>query len=165
MIVTDSSTQKISGWNMQSYQRLKRVLSLGLRRQILVSVCDDFSLRNDLAERLTTELAAPSAESLSGVVSGELITLQLNPSNPNFLAHIAQWITQHQQLERSLYTFQILGVELLTRQPADIQRSFLRCLQVIGRNFPRLEASLLIWLPRPWFYTCLLYTSPSPRDS
>ncbi|AFZ11142.1 hypothetical protein Cri9333_0142 [Crinalium epipsammum PCC 9333] len=153
MIVTDSSTQKVSGWNIENYQRLRRVLSLGLRRQILVSVCDDFSLRNHLAEKLTTELAAPSAESLSGVANGELITLQLNPSNPNFLAHIAQWITQHQQLERSLYTFQILGVELLTRQSADIQRSFLRCLQVIGRNFPRLEASLLIWLPRPWFYT------------
>ena len=153
MIVTDSSIQKVSGWNMENYQRLKRVLSLGLRRQILVSVCDDFNLRNHLAEKLTTELAAPSAESLSGVANGELITLQLNPSNPNFLAHIARWITQHQQLERSLYTFQILGVELLTRQSADIQRSFLRCLQVIGRNFPRLEASLLIWLPRPWLYT------------
>ncbi|MGB3205678.1 MAG: tetratricopeptide repeat protein, partial [Crinalium sp.] len=151
--MTDSSTQKVSGWNMENYQRLKRVLSLGLRRQILVSVCDDFSISNHLAEKLTTELAAPSAESLSGVANGELITLQLNPSNPNFLAHIAQWITQHQQVERSLYTFQILGVELLTRQSADIQRSFLRCLQVIGRNFPRLEASLLIWLPRPWLYT------------
>jgi tetratricopeptide (TPR) repeat protein len=154
MTVTDTAPPTVSGWNMQTYQRLKRALGLGLRRQILVSVCDDFSLRDHFSERLTTELAAPSAESLSGVVnSGELITLQLNPSNPNFLAHIAQWITQHHHLERSLYTFQILGVELLTRQPADIQRSFLRCLQVIGRNFPRLEASLLIWLPRPWFYT------------
>ncbi len=154
MIVTDSSTQKVSGWNMQNYQRLKQVLSLGLRRQLLVAVCDDFSLGNYLAEKLTTQLGDVSAESLNGVEStSELITLQLNPSNPNFLTHIARWFNQHQHSERSLYTFQILGVELLTRQPADIQRSFLRCLQVIGRNFPRLEASLLIWLPRPWFYT------------
>jgi tetratricopeptide (TPR) repeat protein len=154
MIVSDPAPPKASSWNRQTYHRLFQALSLGLRRQILVAVCDDLILRNRLVDQLQAELAYAPTSSASGFLDcSELISLNLNLNDPNILAQIAQWFSQHRRLERSLPTFQILGVERLTRQPADVQRSFLRCLQAIGRNFPRLESSLLLWLPRPWLHT------------
>jgi hypothetical protein len=56
MIVTDTASHKVSSWNRQTYQRLKLALSLGLRRQLFVAVCDDLSLRNRLAGKLHAEL-------------------------------------------------------------------------------------------------------------
>lgn len=151
MTVTDSAPLKVSSWNRQTYQRLKLALSLGLRRQILVAVCDDLILRNRLVNRLQAEMN--TSASTDGLASAELISLNLNLSDPNLLGQIAQWLAQHKSLELTITTFQILGIEQLTRQSADVQRSFLRCLQAMGRNLPRVECSLLLWLPRPWFYT------------
>jgi tetratricopeptide (TPR) repeat protein len=84
-----------------------------------------------------------------------LVSLNLNLSDPNPLAQIAQWLAQNQQSRSPtpVTGFQFLGVELLTRQPPAAQRLFLRRLQAIERNLLHLESTLLLWLPRPWFYT------------
>ena len=156
MIVTDTASHKVSSWNRQTYQRLKLALSLGLRRQLFVAVCDDLSLRNRLAGKLHAELGATSTKSPSEAQGyPKLVSLNLNLSDPNPLGQIAQWLAQNRQSRSSTPVpgFQILGVELLTRQPPAAQRLFLRRLQVIERNLSRLESTLLLWLPRPWFHT------------
>lgn len=150
MTATQTVRPKVSRWNRQTYQRLKVALSLGLRRQIFVAVCDDLSLRNRLATGLHAELGSP-----------RLVNLNLNVSKPNLLAQIAHWQELYDgngngmrsQLGETAPAFQILGIELLTRQPPSVQRLFLRHLQAMERSLPKLEYSLLLWLPQPWFYT------------
>jgi tetratricopeptide (TPR) repeat protein len=156
MIITDTAPNKVSSWNRQTYQRLKLAMSLGLRRQIFIAVCDDLSLRNRLAGQLHTELGTTSAQaSVDAQGCPPLVSLKLNTNNPNPLAQIAQWFAQNRQPRSSGLTpgFQILGVERLTRQPPSVQRLFLRRLQAIDTNLLRLESSLLLWMPRPWFHT------------
>ncbi len=156
MIATDIAPQKVSSWNRQTYQRLKLALSLGLRRQIFVAVCDDLSLRHRLASKLHNELGVTSANASSDLQGyAKLVSLELNLSDPNPLGQIGQWLAQDRQSQSltSALAFQILGVECLTRQPPSIQRLFLRRLQAIEQNLLRLEFPLLLWLPRPWFHT------------
>lgn len=155
MIVTDTAPHKVSSWNRQTYQRLKLALSLGLRRQIFIAVCDDLSLRNRLVDKLDAELGVNSAKvptDLEGYP--KLVSLELNLSDPNPLAQIAQWLAQNRQSLNftPALAFQILGIERLTRQPPPVQRSFLRRLQAIARNLSRWESTLVLWLPRPWFH-------------
>ncbi|HEY9599387.1 MAG TPA: tetratricopeptide repeat protein, partial [Cyanophyceae cyanobacterium] len=156
MTVTDIASHRVSSWNRQTYQRLKLALSLGLRRQIFLVVCDDLSLRNRLAGKLHAELGAPSAKMPRHSQSEpKLVSLNLNLSDPNPLGQIIQWLAKNRQSRSSTPVpgFQILGAELLTRQPPATQRLFLRRLQAIERNLLRLESTLLLWLPRPWFHT------------
>ncbi len=156
MTVTETASHKVSSWNRRTYQRLKLALSLGLRRQLFVAVCDDLSLRDRLARQLDAEMGVHSAEApMDASGCPQLVSLNLNLSDPHPLAQIAQWLAQNQQLRS--YTpapgFQILGVELLTRQPPGVQRLFLRRLRTIERNLLRLDSTLLFWLPRPWLHT------------
>lgn len=158
MTVTDTASHQVSSWNRQTYQRLKIALSLGLRRQLFVAVCDDLSLRNRLAGKLQTELARNSVQQTSQYQGyPQLVSLNLNLSNPNPLAEITQWLAQHRKSEGNYSTpgFQILGVEGLTRKSPRLQRLFLRHLQATPRYLPRLESALLLWLPRPWFHTIM----------
>ncbi|NEO32371.1 MAG: tetratricopeptide repeat protein [Symploca sp. SIO3C6] len=156
MTVTDTASDEVSSWNRQTYQRLKLALCLGLRRQLFVAVCDDLSLRNRLAGKLQTQLARTSVSQTSQYQGyPQLVSLSLNLNNPNPLAEIAQWLAQHRQSAGNYSTpaFQILGIEGLTRQSPRLQRLFLRHLQTTPRYLPRLESTLLLWLPRPWFHT------------
>jgi len=156
MTATDTASHKVSSWNRQTYQRLKLALTLGLRRQLFVAVCDDLSLRNRLAGKLHAELGTTGAKApMDAQDYPKLVSLNLNLSDPNPLAQIAQWLAQNPQSRSSAPVpgFQILGVERLTRQPPSAQRLFLRRLQAIERHLSRLESTLLLWLPRPWFYT------------
>lgn len=143
-IALDTAPSKISPWNQKVFERLQLSLSLNLRRQILIAVCDDLGLRNLLAGQLH-----------AGLGDTQIVNLNLNLKAPHPLAQIAEWIAQQKRsrLPNPGTTFQILGVELLTRQPASVQGLFLRHLQGIERSLPQLESSLLLWLPRPWFYT------------
>jgi tetratricopeptide (TPR) repeat protein len=156
--------QTSSHLNRQSYQRLKRALSLHLRRQIFVAVCDDLALRNRLAARLHAELAYPAASVTPrhtpevGPASDypQLVTLNLNLNDPNPIAQVTQWLARHPLpkgagAELPIPSFQILGTERLTRQSAAVQRLFLSYLQGCDRSLPTLEASLLLWVPHPWF--------------
>ncbi|HEY9861095.1 MAG TPA: hypothetical protein V6D16_16440, partial [Candidatus Obscuribacterales bacterium] len=156
--------QTSSQLNRQSYQRLKRALSLHLRRQIFVAVCDDLALRNRLAARLHAELAYPVASATTHHTVearptsdyAQLVTLNLNLNDPNPIAQVIQWLARHplpqgSGTEPPTSSFQILGTERLTRQSAAVQRLFLSYLQGCDRSLPTLEASLLLWLPHPWF--------------
>jgi tetratricopeptide (TPR) repeat protein len=156
MTATDTATHKVSSWNRQTYQRLQLSLSLGLRRQVFVAVCDDLSLRDRLAGKLQSELG-PSLTKMPGeaIVSPNLVSLKLSLTDPNPLGQVTQWLVHHPQ-SRSLTTipsFQFLGIEHLTRQSPTAQRLFLRRLQTIERNLSHIDSTLLFWLPRPWFYT------------
>jgi tetratricopeptide (TPR) repeat protein len=152
--VTDLSSRKILGQNQLTYQRLKVSLSLNLRRQIFVAVCDDLVLRDRLAAQLQAEFAKTT--------KGEsrryprLVSLTLDLSDPNPIVQVAQWLRQFPPptTGRRLVTmpaFQIMGVEHLTRQSAATQRLFFTHLQSIERSLPLLESSLLIWITQPWF--------------
>ena len=61
----DRTLQVFSGQNQTAYLRLKLALSLSLRRQIFLAVCDDLALRNRIAARLYAELAYPSPKVLA----------------------------------------------------------------------------------------------------
>ncbi|XGV95270.1 MAG: hypothetical protein ACAF41_21290 [Leptolyngbya sp. BL-A-14] len=70
--VRNRVTQDFSGPNQKAYLRLKVALSLNLRRQIFLAVCDDVALRNRLAARLYAELGYPSPK-LAAVETTEVI--------------------------------------------------------------------------------------------
>ncbi|NEP57970.1 MAG: tetratricopeptide repeat protein [Symploca sp. SIO2G7] len=157
MTVEDTTAQKISSWNRQTYQRLKLALSLGLRRQLFVAVCDDLNLRNRLASKLHIELGTSWAtETREREVQDypKLVSLNLNLREPHPLRQIAQWMAQQKKSEHPCWQpgFQILGVERLMEQTPEVQRLFLRHLQASERYLLNLESTLLLWLPRPWFY-------------
>ena len=164
LTVNDIPFRKILGLNQQTYQRLKLALSLHLRRQVFVAVCDDLVLRDRIANQLITDLAfPPSLASTEQPKANNLskryprfVSLQLNLSDPNPIAQIVQWITQNSPPRKgnrraAIPTFQFVGIERLTRQPAAVQRLFFAHLQSIERNLTILESGLLIWMPQPWF--------------
>ena len=92
-MIADIQPPEVSSGHKYSYQRLKLALSLGLRRQIFLAVCDDLSLRNRLAGRLQFELGA----SKSGSDHPKLVSLGLNLSDPSPLGQIAQWMHKIKQ--------------------------------------------------------------------
>lgn len=138
--VAEIPFRRVLGLNQQTYQRLKVALGLQLRRQVFVAVCDDLVLRDRLAAQLQADLAA-------GEPSMRLVTLRLNVNQPNPIAQMNDWIAQTNERP----TFQLLGIEQLTRQSASVQRQFLTHLQTFDRAFGRLECNLLLWMPQPWF--------------
>ena len=164
-------------WNRQVYHRLKLALGLGLRRQIFIAVCDDLNLRNQVAARLHSTLAYPVGQVLYQPSSREseastpayprLVTLRLNLNDPNPIAQINQWLTNYPPpvvggskdvpgKALPIPSFQMVGTELLTRQPVAIQRLFLHYLRLTEQHLSSqtdsrfLESSLLLWVPRPW---------------
>jgi tetratricopeptide (TPR) repeat protein len=153
--VTDISSRKILGQNQLTFQRLRVSLSLNLRRQIFVAVCDDLLLRDRLAAQLQTELAKSKVDSRR---YPRLVSLNLNLNDPNPIVQIAQWLRQNppptaNRRVAPMPAFQIMGVEQLTRQSAATQRLFFTHLQSIEHSLPLLESSILIWTTQPWFRT------------
>uniref|UniRef100_A0A7C3PTF4 Tetratricopeptide repeat protein n=1 Tax=Oscillatoriales cyanobacterium SpSt-418 TaxID=2282169 RepID=A0A7C3PTF4_9CYAN len=163
--------------NQTTYDRLKRAIELQLRRQIFVAVCDDLSLRNRLVIQLHADLD-PSAqtpfnqgilpqtsieavladllqEPPSEAVYPQVVSLNLDLAHPDPFAQIALWLTQYPPRSpigqpRQVPSFQILGVEHLTRQPATTQQRFLLALQQVERSLSSLESCLILWVSRPW---------------
>jgi tetratricopeptide (TPR) repeat protein len=143
--------------NQHVYLRLRLALSLALRRQIFVVVCDDLLLRDELSSQLQADLANNAVQwgaelgvNLPSVSQPRLVTLQLDLNH----AHVLTQIQQHREsdLKSRLATgFQVIGVEELTRQPSHVQRSFLDSLVAIARQLP--ESNLLLWVTRPWCRT------------
>lgn len=176
MSVNDTTHNKNFIWNRQVYQRLKLALSLGLRRQIFLAVCDDLHLRNQVAARLHSTLAYPvgqvlyqssNAQENSTPAYPRLVTLRLNLNDPNPIIQINQWLANYpppivgaskDTPERAfpVPAFQIVGVEHLTKQPVATQRLFLHYLRLSEQYFSTqessrfLESNLLLWIPRPW---------------
>jgi len=151
--VIGNASPEQSDSNQEVYLRLKLGLSLQLRRQIFLSVCDDLALRDRLVAQLLIDLsssdwAAPSTQP-------PLVNLTLDLSDPNPMAQVARWLVEnprHRQGKRyeRRPAFQIVGVEHLTRQHASIQKQFLDALQQIDHHLHCLESPLILWLPRPW---------------
>lgn len=178
--VPDSASQLISEPNQSAYLRLKLSLSLNLRRQVFLAVCDNLALRNRLAAQLYVDLAHPGdgivtppfsrqaeGNRLGGSVSEpnraaaenypRLVSLTLNLRETNPINQVTQWLAQHPYAENNRPygppAFQLLGIEHLTRQPAYVQQRFLIHLQQADPSFSALESTLLLWLTRPWFHT------------
>lgn len=136
----NAAAYSISGANQKLYSRLKTSLQLNLRRQIFLAVCDDLELRSYLVAQLQTALSSP-----------RFVSLNLNLSDPNPMAQVSQWLSQHgNELTSHALGFQILGVEHLTRQPAPVQKRFLTHLQAIEYYLPGINGTIVLWLPRPW---------------
>jgi tetratricopeptide (TPR) repeat protein len=176
MSVNETTHLDNSTWNKQVYLRLKAALSLGLRRQIFVAVCDDLNLRNKVASRLHSALAYPVEQVLNQTARWQgtstqayprLVTLRLNLQDPNPIAQINQWLMNYPPpivgetqdtpgMSLPLPAFQLVGIEQLTRQPVATQRLFLHYLRLIEQHVSTLESnrflesSLLLWVPRPW---------------
>ncbi len=174
--MNDTVQNKNSTWNRQAYHRLKLALSLGLRRQLFLSVCDNLHLRNQVAARLHSTLAYPvgqvlyqssNAQENSTPAYPRLVTLRLNLNDPNPIVQINQWLANYPPpiVGASKDTpgkpfpvpaFQIVGVEHLTKQPVATQRLFLHYLRLSEQYFSTqessrfLESNLLLWIPRPW---------------
>ena len=147
--MTDS-TPDFSTTNLQTYDRLKLSLQLGLRRQVFLAVCDDPAWRDRMVHQLQQDLEQAHQTDYPAAV-----TLSLNLSDPNPIAQITQWLKQSppptidgQRI--AMPAFQIVGIEQLMRQSLVVQRLFCNYLQNVERSLPRLESSLIFWLPRPW---------------
>jgi tetratricopeptide (TPR) repeat protein len=176
MSVNDTPHSDNSAWNRQVYHRLKLALSLGLRRQIFLAVCDDLHLRNQVAARLHSTLAYPVGQVLYQPANGQetstpayprLVTLRLNLNEPNPIEQINQWLNDYPPpvvgaskdtpgRPLPIPTFQIVGVEQLTKQSVASQRLFLHYLRLSEQYFLAqessrfLESSVLLWVSRPW---------------
>lgn len=131
--VNEIVSQAVPSLNQQIYLRLRMALSLNLRRQILMVVCDDAALRSQLATQLQAELAQETPAT-------SLVSLDLDLENPDILAHV----------QAGMPNYQITGIDRLTRQPVHIQRTFLDSLSAIALQLPKLDFNLVLWLTRPW---------------
>lgn len=169
--MSDFATHHASSHNQQVYQRLKLSLSLDLRRQLFVAVCDDLNLRNRLAGQLHRELAKAAAG--NGVTNGaahgpdlsqvdwlgqapkdRLVSLKLDLGDPNPIAQVSHWLRKqtNPEVRSQMPSFQILGIEQLTRQPAAVQRLFLSYLRTLERHLPALNSGLVLWVTQPWYH-------------
>jgi tetratricopeptide (TPR) repeat protein len=164
--VTEIPFRNTLGLNQQTYERLKVALSLNLRRQIFIAVCDDLPLRDRFAMQLQSELAhvstaasAPiSTQSLHLTESRaipRLVTLDLDLLDPNPMGQVTEWLSYFPAIQTGRHittpAFQILGIERLIRQSAALQSVFLSYLQNIEQQLPSIEACLLLWMTQPWF--------------
>ncbi|MEM9087391.1 MAG: hypothetical protein AAGC93_01480 [Cyanobacteria bacterium P01_F01_bin.53] len=191
MIAIQPKTRQILGVNQQSYQALKSSMALNLRRQLLIAVCDNVAMQNQLASQLETDLAigvpmslelgqhlgqsaGPSmgyavddlglgdqdfGQDLNGQLpratapSVGLERLVFDPEDGNLPKQVANWVRQTVLSQGDLPQLQVVGIEQMTRQPAITQNHFLRSLEKVEALLPRLNTSLLIWLPWPWLRT------------
>ncbi|MGB3536075.1 MAG: tetratricopeptide repeat protein [Microcoleaceae cyanobacterium] len=150
MLPINAVYPRLSDANQPIYHRLKQALSLGLRRQILIAVCDNLNLRDTLVKRLETELTQSQTTSA-------LVSLKLNLNQPNLWSAISGWYRQHRG--HCVMGFQILGVEHLTRQSPTKQWSFLRHLRTVENYLPKLEDAIVLWISSPWL-CCIQQSAP-----
>ncbi|MGD1806192.1 tetratricopeptide repeat protein [Dapis sp. BLCC M126] len=143
--------------NRQIYQRLKQALSLNLRRQIFIAVCDNQLLRNSIVENLEVDLTNTIDYTEQQPNKNKhilFVTLNLNLSHPNPVAQINQWFAENPQFQKTeeyqILGFQIIGTENLTKQPSVVQWSFISNLKKIATNLSKLESSILLWITKPW---------------
>ncbi len=161
-----------SSLNQPIYLRLRLALSLNLRRQIFIAVCDDVQLRDRFAAKLQADLetsplnfgveeskpkyATNGNSSMNGKADDlpNLVTLNFDLSNPNLLEQIHHWRSTNPRRIKSAFdpitSFQIVGIERLTRQPVHLQRDFLNSLQTLAHQFATVDFNLVLWVSRPW---------------
>jgi tetratricopeptide (TPR) repeat protein len=154
--------QAFSGFNRQTYLRLRLALGLGLRRQVFLSICDDLALRNQLCQWLVSDLSRdplPELQQIAGdrpaspPAAIRLVTLTLKPDQPDLQKQIVDWLTHRRgRVNLANIAFQIVGIESLTQQSAQVQRQFLNSLRSLGRYHSQLDLNLVLWVNKPWSY-------------
>ncbi|MEB3294363.1 MAG: tetratricopeptide repeat protein [Synechococcales bacterium] len=91
------------------------------------------------------------SQSLLSLGSVRLVSLSLQVGQLDLQAQIRQWLTHRAHALRTKYvTFQVLGIEKLTRQPVNVQHAFLHHLRLLGRQSQQ-DWNLLLWVSRPWY--------------
>ncbi|MBE9061289.1 tetratricopeptide repeat protein [cf. Phormidesmis sp. LEGE 11477] len=165
MIAVQPKSRQILGVNQQAYQALKSALSLNLRRQLLVAVCDSVILQERLATQLEDDIALNGSASFSPAnfdsslansqigSAAVLDRLIFEPEDAHLPRQVVRRIQQIEQSNRRLSQLQVLGIEQMTRQSAIAQNYFLRSLEKIDTLLPRLNTSLLVWVSWPWLRT------------
>lgn len=166
------NTHTILGHNQEAYQQLRLAAKVNLRRQLLIAVCDDADLQRQLAERLVADFAPTGPDNPSELSSAEslpaeafppeslpiaeidpLVSIWLDGQHPDPVREILQWIQKYilaRADERFIPTFQILGINQLTRQSPTVQNRFLASLNRIETILARLNLRLILWVSRPW---------------
>ncbi|MGB3312118.1 MAG: tetratricopeptide repeat protein [Nodosilinea sp.] len=151
------NSQTYLGHNQEAYQELRLALQLNLRRQLLIAVCDDVALQEQLAQRLETNFSPlPDTVPLAPEVRARqftLVTLRLGGDRPDLVREVLLWLKQQRLLQGSLSTapvFQIVGVDQLTRQSPTVQNRFLASLIRVDALLTQLDCRLVVWVPRPW---------------
>lgn len=155
--------QAFSGFNRQTYLRLRLALGLGLRRQVFVVACDDLSLRPQLCQWLVSDLyraPLPELQQIAGdrpltpTAAIRLVTLTIQPEQPDLHKQLVDWLTHRKgRVSLANIAFQIVGVESLTRQPAQVQRQFLNSLRSLSRYQAQFDLNLVIWVNTPWYHS------------
>jgi len=141
--------------NQETYQQLKQALSLGLRRQIFMAVCENINLRDRYVSSLEREIY-PSLhyDSTQANYPRVFVSINLNLTSPNFWVQIFQWFKQNQYNiipDQRIY-FQIIGIEKLTKESPEIQRQFVKTLTYIQKYIQDLDFNLLLWVSHPWLH-------------
>ncbi|PZU93785.1 MAG: hypothetical protein DCF32_23050 [Leptolyngbya sp.] len=151
------NSQTYLGHNQEAYQELRLALQLNLRRQLLIAVCDDLALQEQLAHRLEANFSPlPETVPLAAEVRARqltLVTLRLGGDRPDLVREVLLWLKQQRRLQSSLPTtpvFQIVGIDQLTRQSPTVQNRFLASLIRVDALLTQLDCRLLVWVPRPW---------------
>ncbi|PSN11044.1 hypothetical protein C7293_25795 [filamentous cyanobacterium CCT1] len=151
------NSQTYLGHNQEAYQELRLALQLNLRRQLLIAVCDDVGLQEQLAQRLEANFSPlPETVPLALEVRARqftLVTLRLGGDRPDLVREVLLWLKQQRRLQSSLPTtpvFQIVGVDQLTSQSPTVQNRFLASLIRVDALLTQLDCRLLVWVPRPW---------------
>ena len=155
--------QAFSGFNRQTYLRLRLALGLGLRRQIFVAACDDLALRQQLCQWLVSDLSRapiPELQQIAGdrpsvpTAAIRLVTLTLHPEQPDLHKQLMDWLIHRKgRVSLANVAFQIVGVESLTRQSAHVQRQFLNSLRSLSRYQAQLDLNLVLWVNTPWYHS------------
>lgn len=151
------NSQTYLGHNQEAYQELRLALQLNLRRQLLLAVCDDVALQEQLAQRLEanfsplpeTVLVAPEVRARQLT----LVTLRLGGDRPDLVREVLLWLKQQRRLQGRLATipvFQVVGIDQLTRQSPTVQNRFLASLMRVDALLTQLDCRLVVWVPRPW---------------
>lgn len=147
------NSQTFLGHNRAVYQELRAALQIPLRRQLLIAVCDDGGLQEQLAQRLEADLSPDWATEPEGADSSPLVMLRLDSHHPDLVREVLLWLKRQRRLGGNpgmIPAFQILGVETLTRQSPTIQNRFLASLIRVDALLTQLDCRLLVWVPRPW---------------
>ena len=170
MIAVQPKSRQILGINQQAYQSLKSALSLHLRRQLFIAVCDSVVLQEQLATQLEDDIIFNSRGTFdhfdfddfdldmgmgaTGAGSSAVLDrLMFEPEDAHLPRQVVRWMRRLGNQQGPLSQLQVLGIEQMTRQPAIVQNHFLRSLEKIDALLPRLNTSLLIWVSWPWLRT------------
>ncbi|MCY7408047.1 MAG: hypothetical protein LH631_11925, partial [Alkalinema sp. CAN_BIN05] len=82
------------------------------------------------------------------------VTLTLHPDQHDLQKQNAEWLAHRRgRVDRSQITFQIVGIDSITRQSATVQRQFLDSLRALGRHYAQWDLNLVLWVTKPWFHS------------